>query len=251
MLSLAACASQSRPGATSDAADPLEGWNRGVYAVNKGLDNVLMKPVAKAYRAAVPQPIRDRVHNGLENLDLPLVFANQILQGEWKYSGQTMFRFLVNSTLGLAGIHDIASAAGMPKSQGGDFGQTLAVWGVQSGPYLMLPLFGPSTVRDAVGLGVDTVADPWPPVIRAANDRYIWLTYVRFGAEAVDGRERALDQLDAIERTSVDEYATLRSLYLQHREAEIQRTDQKPGGTGSPFEGSDFDAPAGSTAPSQ
>lgn len=240
---LAGCATDpSKVGTTANAGDPWEGFNRKVYAVNTGLDTVVMKPVAKGYRFVVPAPMRDYIHNALDNLNEPVVFMNQVLQGQFKYAGTTFLRFVANSTFGVGGINDFASIIGF-KGHSGDFGQTLAVYGVNSGPYLMLPLFGPSTVRDGIGMGVDTVADPWNYVI---SKNIQWVTYARFGLTAVDARERALDQLDEINRTSIDPYASIRSLYLQHRDAEVRRLDNSAAGA-SPVDGSEFDLPPATT----
>lgn len=225
-------------GVTANAPDTFEGFNRKVYAVNHALDMVLLKPLAQAYRGVVPVQVRVRVHNMLNNLDEPVVFLNQVLQGQLHYAGYTFVRFVGNSTFGVAGMNDLATPLGILEHSG-DFGQTLAVYGFNSGAYLYLPLFGPSTVRDGVGQGVDTVSSPWGYL---TPTHYSWVTYTHLGVQAVDARERALERIDALERSSIDPYASLRSLYLQYRDAEVRRIDQSDAAT-SPVNGDDFDLP--------
>jgi len=223
-------------GTTADADDPFESFNRKVYAINHVIDTYSLKPVAQGYRAVVPAPVRDRVHNVLDNLDQPVIFLNQVLQGQFRYAGFTALRFVSNSTFGLGGLNDFATLLGFPEHSG-DFGQTLATYGVNSGPYLYLPLFGPNTVRDGAGMGVDIAASPWGYL---TPSDLAWLSYAHLGMRAVDARERALDKLDAIERSSLDPYASLRSLYLQYRDAEVRRAETSGA---APINGDDFDVP--------
>lgn len=199
--------------------DPLEPFNRGVFAVNHNLDIYAFKPAAEAYRAVVPKFGRERIHNVVTNLNSPLIFVNDLLQGEFDRAVQTLFRAAINSTIGLLGIHDVASEAGIPPHEE-DLGQTMAVWGVGEGPFLMLPIFGPSNPRDAVGLVAEFFADPFD--IHMKNINREWISYTRAGVSGLDKREGLLDTLDEIERTSLDYYASLRSLYRQHRAAEIK-----------------------------
>ena len=199
--------------------DPLEPMNRAVFDFNRTLDTYAIKPAAKGYRAAVPKFGRDRIHNVLTNLDSPLIFANDLLQGEADRAVQTLFRAMINTSFGLLGYADVAAEAGIPAHEE-DFGQTLAVWGVGEGPFLMLPLFGPSNPRDTTGLVVEFFADPFD--IGMANMGREWISYTRFGMTGLDKRESLLDTLDEIERTSLDYYASLRSLYRQHRASEIK-----------------------------
>ncbi len=140
--------------------DPLEPMNRTIFDVNDFLDRLLIRPLTELYRFTVPDYLRDRVANVLSNMGEPVVFANNMMQGEVSNAGTTAGRFLVNTTIGAAGIFEVAADWDMPK-QRGDFGQTLSTWGVKGGPYLVLPLFGPSNFRDAIGLGVDMVTSPW------------------------------------------------------------------------------------------
>lgn len=198
--------------------DPIEPANRIIFAFNRALDAAILKPLAKIYRDYTPKVFQDAVGNILANLRTPVVLANDVLQGESKRAGNTLARFAVNSTVGLGGIIDVASEMGLPR-HAEDFGQTLAVWGVPEGPYLMLPLFGPSNPRDLVGLVADFVSDPlnW----YAANTGQDFITYSRAGTTGVDARASHMKELDDLERTSLDYYAAIRSLYRQRRADEI------------------------------
>ena len=198
--------------------DPLEPLNRKIFALNLALDHAVFRPVAKAYVFVVPEDGRTAVHNVLDNLKEPTVFFDNILQGEFKRAGITLGRFAMNSTVGLAGIFDIATRNGIER-QPADFGQTLYVWGIKSGPYLILPVFGPSNPRDAIGQGVDSYADPFTVW---ANDHGVTeLTTARLLVGGVDDRARVLDILDDLEKNSVDFYAQMRSLAQQNRAAEL------------------------------
>ncbi len=141
--------------------DPLEFVNRFTFAFNGALDTMVLQPAAATYRFLLPDPVQDGVRNAMRNIGAPVVFANDIFQGEWERAETTAMRFLINTTLGVAGIFDVAAEWGY-EYHDEDFGQTLAVWGVGEGFYLVLPLLGPSTARDTVGLVVDSFIDPWP-----------------------------------------------------------------------------------------
>src|SRR5579872_3529001 len=164
ILALAACATPpTDPAALAEfkeTNDPLEPLNREVFDINLFLDRNLLKPVAQAYVAVVPEFGRNAIEHFFYNLGEPVIFANDILQGEFKRADTVVGRFLFNSTFGLGGLLDLASEEGLER-QTGDFGQTLYSWGVPDGPYLVLPFFGPSNPRDGIGLGVDGYADPW------------------------------------------------------------------------------------------
>lgn len=201
--------------------DPLEPANRGILKFNQAVDSVLFKPVAKVYRAVVPSPARTAVHNVLSNLDSPFILINDALQGEGERAATTFARFFVNSTLGILGIFDVAGSDGLPYHSE-DFGQTMAVWGIPAGPYLVLPVLGPSSPRDAVGVGVGFVADP-VDIVLSNNDLEEW-SWARTGVGALDQRESLLDRLDDLERTSLDYYAALRSVYRQYRADEIKNS---------------------------
>lgn len=198
--------------------DPLEPLNRKVFALNQALDHAVFRPVAKAYVFIVPDDGRTAVHNVLDNLKEPTVFFDNLLQGEFKRAGLTLGRFAINSTVGWAGIFDIATRSGIER-QPADFGQTLYVWGIKSGPYLILPVFGPSNPRDAIGQGVDSYADPF--TIWANDHGVTELTTARLLAGGADDRAQVLDILDDLEKNSVDFYAQLRSLAQQNRAAEL------------------------------
>lgn len=228
MLSLSACAS------TEGANDPLEPANRMVHGVNQAVDHVFLRPVAYAYRDGMPEPIQERVSNGLSNLASPVVLANDLMQGEWDRAWTTFMRFLINSTWGLAGIHDIAAPMGFKRHEE-DFGQTLAVAGVDEGPYIVLPLLGPSNARDAVGRAVDWLMDPVR--ILAAGKNWDEFQMARTGLTIVDARAKLIDPINEIERSSLDTYVAMRSLYRQRREAEISN---QPGGY-SGVDGASFD----------
>lgn len=202
--------------------DPFEPLNRAVFQFNEVVDRAVLRPVAIGYRAVLPQGVRNGIRNFIDNLNAPVVLFNCVLQGEWQRAGDTTGRFMTNTILGLGGLIDVASEAGIPKHRE-DFGQTLAVWGVESGPYLVLPLFGSSSFRDGVGLGVDTAMDPFTTY---GED---WLygeyeeegPYWRIGLDTVDWRARNLEAIDDLRRSSIDFYAAVRSAYRQRRTAEI------------------------------
>lgn len=197
--------------------DPIEPFNRAVFSFNRGVDTVILKPLARIYRAT-PSAFQDGVNNVLANLRAPIVLMNDLLQGEFRRAEQTVGRFVVNSTVGIMGVADVAAEMGVPRHNE-DFGQTLAVWGAAEGPYLMLPLLGPSNPRDTVGLAVDFLADPvnlW-----ATNTDRDWILYSRTGMTAIDARARRYEEIDDLERNSLDFYAAVRSLYRQRRADEI------------------------------
>jgi len=214
-LLVAGCAASSTT--PPDPGDPLESWNRQVFAMNKGFDHAVLKPTAEAYVTVVPEPARDGVHNFLDNLDSPITFANDLLQGEVGLAGDTVGRFGLNSTLGLGGLIDVASPAGIPYHSA-DFGQTLGVWGVGDEPYLVLPLLGPNNPRDLTGRVADTFMDPL--MYLGIRDYTFW-AIGRGGVDILDERARNIDTLNDLEQSSVDEYASTRSLYRQYRKAHI------------------------------
>jgi phospholipid-binding lipoprotein MlaA len=203
--------------------DPLEPMNRAIFTFNTTLDRWTLKPVAKGYRAAIPKPVRDRIHDFLHNMNGPYTFANDVLQGSPDRAAQTMIRFMINTTAGLGGMFDVVGSTGGPRYHEEDFGQTLAVWGAGEGPYLMLPFFGPSNPRDAVGRGVGMVADPTDIAIGIASTA---ATYGRMGGDLLDTRTVLLDPLDDLEKSSLDFYAAVRSLYRQRRISDINNKDR-------------------------
>ena len=204
--------------------DPLEGLNRGIFEFNLVVDRYLIKPVAQAYRA-LPQPAQDSVRSFLRNLRTPLVVANDVLQGDMDRAGTTISRFLVNTTVGILGLFDVASNLGIPYHDE-DLGQTLAVWGVGEGFYIMLPVLGPSNPRDLVGMVGEFYADPLN--IHLRNEDLDYLIYTRAGLRGIDARARSIEVLDELERTSLDYYAAIRSLYRQQRDNEIRNSKSEP-----------------------
>ncbi len=199
--------------------DPLEPMNRRIFAVNLFLDKVLIKPVALGYRHVVPQKGRDAIHHFLMNLDEPVIMVNEILQGRLADATATADRTIVNTTFGFAGFVDVASQNNMPKKKA-DFGQTLYVWGIHDGPFLMLPLFGPTNPRDGLGMGADIYLDPIRYVARANHYPTAFSTG-RTVVNGIDLRERNIETMNELEHEAVDFYASLRSLYRQNRAAEL------------------------------
>ena len=198
-----------------EANDPLEPWNRGVLEFNRGFDDFVLRPIAIVYRHILPDVVRERIHLFLMNLRTPVILANDLMQGEPERAGETLERFVINSTVGVGGLFDVAAEWGLePHNE--DFGQTLAVWGAGEGPYLMLPFFGPSNPRDATGIAVDLFLDPLNYLL---DDKYL---LARFGTRVVDERERHIEDLDNLEATTIDFYAALRSLYRQYRDNEVR-----------------------------
>jgi phospholipid-binding lipoprotein MlaA len=222
MLAITACSSipENDPEAAAEYRkinDPVEKANRFIFKFNQGVDNVVLKPVTGIYRI-LPKFVRNGFHNFFHNLKTPVILANDILQGEPVRAGNTLTRFVINTTIGIGGVRDQASSWGIgPHSE--DFGQTLAVWGVEEGPYLMLPILGPSNPRDAIGKVVDYLVDPitwW-----ARNTDEDWVPITRTVVNAIDTRDRLWDALEGLEKSSIDYYAAVRSLYRQQRNSEI------------------------------
>lgn len=217
LIAVSGCSSQES--SYGQINDPAENINRKIFAFNDALDTAIMRPIAKSYRWAVPQPIRMNVRNFLRNLKTPVIMGNELLQGDVEgFAGATM-RGLINTTFGFGGIADVAGSAGIPYEPE-DFGQTLAVWGLDHGAYMMIPLMGPSSLRDATGLAVDTFADPLRMWARNTDNEGWW--YARVAAQALDSREELLDVLDGMKRDSIDYYAAMRSSYVQRREALVR-----------------------------
>jgi phospholipid-binding lipoprotein MlaA len=217
---LAGCASDdASPTSASAANDPYESTNRQVFAFNQKVDQYVFLPGAKAYNTVVPEPAREGLHNFLVNLDLPVTFANDVLQGDLNRAGQTLGRFGVNSTIGFGGILDPATAFGMPYHKS-DFGITLGTWGVGEGPYLVLPVLGSDPPRDAAGQVVDIFLDPFTYV--KIRDHFYWSAGREFFS-VLDLRARNIDTVESLERSSIDYYASVRSLYRQNRNNMINK----------------------------
>ncbi|MCB1551374.1 MAG: VacJ family lipoprotein [Alphaproteobacteria bacterium] len=215
---LSACASSEYGG----VSDPIEGVNRGIFKFNDAVDQAVLKPVAEGYRAVVPSPARTGVRNALRNLKTPTTLANNLLQADLTGAGDTLTRFFANTLFGFGGLVDVAGMEGVNYREE-DFGQTLGVWGAGHGPYLVLPLLGPSSVRDTTGLLVDGYTDPvrlW----LVNTDREGWY-YGRVVVTSVDKREALLDVLSDLKKNSVDYYAAMRSAYIQKRDAQVRGND--------------------------
>lgn len=202
--------------AVNEINDPLEKSNRTIFKFNNAIDHAVIHPIAKGYRKVAPQPVRTGLRNFLRNLKSPMTFANQLLQGDVEGAGEALVRTVVNSTVGLAGLIDVAAMHGLEYEQE-DFGQTLGVWGVGHGPYVVVPILGPSSVRDYAGYFVDAYADPlrwW--LFNTDNEGWF---YAKVGADYLDLRESLVDVLEDLEKSSIDYYAAVRSTYYQRREA--------------------------------
>ena len=249
---LAGCATVP-PNAGQDPRDPLESFNRQVFEFNEGLDKVVLKPLAQVYDKVLPVPVQDCLSNGFSNLREPSNALNNLLQGKGAAAASDVCRFAVNTTVGLLGCFDVASNMGLEKHRE-DFGQTLGVWGVGNGPFLVLPLFGPSTIRDTAGLGVETVLDVnfWLENVSVRN--------IIFGVRTVSFRAELLKADDLISGAALDKYTFIRDGYLQRRrnlvydgnpprekdledEEEAPKAGEGKGSSGPPPGGSDVKPP--------
>ncbi len=201
--------------------DPIEGINRAVFGFNNVADRVILEPVAKGYKK-LPTPIQSGLGNFIKNLKLPLVAVNQLLQGQGKNAVESTGRFFVNSTIGIFGLIDVADNIGLEQKEE-DFGQTLATWGVGDGFYVVLPLFGPSNLRDTAGMVMTMMTDPVNAY--ATSQGEAWAIPVRTAVNAVDQRSKIIDEVNALRDNSVDYYAAVRSSYYQNRKAAIMNTD--------------------------
>jgi len=224
MAVLAGCSTVRSP----DSRDPWEGMNRATFEFNDGFDKVLMRPVAEGYRFILPSPARNAVTNFFSNLNDPWVALNQLMQGKMERAIDDLGRFVWNSTFGLLGLIDVASDMGLAKHKE-DFGQTLAVWGVDFGPYFVLPILGPSSVRDASGTVVDAFAYlPWQIPKWADFDHRVTWQWSLTGLDLVQARANLLDATDLLEQAALDRYAFLRNAYFQRRRNLIYDGDPPP-----------------------
>ena len=204
--------------------DCFEGLNRSTFALNQGLDKVIFKPIAKGYRT-LPSPVRTGTSNVLVNLSSLITIPNNILQGELKTAGVNTGRFIINTTVGILGIFNVAEKMGFSKYEKEDYGQTLGVWGLGAGCYLVLPVLGPSTVRDTAGSFINVMGgDPYYNISTHGNNQYLdksdyMLTKT---LTAVDFRSKTIDSFDNLEKNSMDFYASVKSLYLQDRQRKIR-----------------------------
>jgi len=203
--------------------DPLEPVNRAIFSFNNFADKIILEPAAKGYKK-LPSPIQSGIGNFLNNLKLPLVVVNQLLQGQGKNAAESSGRFIVNSTAGLFGLIDVAEKIGLEQKQE-DFGQTLATWGVGDGFYIVLPIFGPSNVRDTAGMVLTYTTDPINAY--AVREGEAWLLPLRTATNAIDQRSKIIDEVNALRNNSIDYYAAVRSSYYQNRKAAILNLDDK------------------------
>ncbi len=219
-IGLGACAStqNAEPGTIQD---PYEGFNRQMFAFNTGVDKYALGPAANVYETVTPEFGRDRVGDFLHNLKSPVIFVNDVLQGEGDRAGDTFARFLVNTTVGVAGLWDVAGYNGMEK-HAEDFGQTLAVWGVDSGPFLVLPLVGPTTPRDLFGSGIDRALDPltWTEF----DNNPDLDDHIAIGRSVLGGLNARVALDDEIKQLNAqpEPYIALRRIYSSQRQAEIR-----------------------------
>ena len=216
-------------GQEKDVRDCFEKINRATFAFNMTLDKVLFRPVATGYRK-LPSPIRTGTSNALNNLSNLVTIPNNILQGDFLAAGNNSIRFIINTTIGIVGIFDPANALGFEKLEKEDFGQTFGTMGIGEGCYLVLPVIGPSTVRDAVGSLVSmTGGDAWFNITVKNDTQYFKESDYYFSklSEGIDFRAKNLESFNSLEKTSVDFYATVRSLYLQDRARKIKNLKVK------------------------
>ena len=210
-----------------EVKDCFEGLNRATFSLNQGLDKVIFKPVAKGYRK-LPSPIRSGTSNALENISSLITIPNNILQGEFRKAGVNTGRFVINTTVGILGIFDVAAKMDFPEYEREDYGQTFGAWGIGAGCYVVLPVIGPSTVRDAFGSFVNVLGgDPYYNASVHGNNQYldkdIYMTTKI--VSGIDFRAKNLESIDNLEKNSMDFYASVRSLYLQDRQQKIRNSD--------------------------
>jgi len=213
------------------ANECFEKFSRGTLKFNQGLDRVIFKPIAKGYRA-LPVPVRSGTANFVGNLRSLLTFTNNLLQGDFRGAGNTAGRFTINTTVGILGIFDPASKMGFEKKSREDFGQTLGVWGADTGCYFVLPVLGPTTTRDAFGLVGNIFIDPVYHLthnsetdVIVGNENLSEHNYYYYkGTDAVDFRSKNIESIDSLEKNSIDFYASVKSLYLQNRAQKISNS---------------------------
>ena len=221
-----------KSGSTGTTTECFEGFSRAMFKFNHALDSVIFEPVAKGYRA-LPVPIRKGTGNVIDNLRSLLTLSNNLLQGDFRKAGNTAGRFAINTTVVVLGVWDPASALGLQEHGKEDFGQTMGVWGADSGCYFVLPVLGPTTTRDAVGLVGNIFLDPVYQITHnteisngvVGNSNYSEHNYFYYrGTGAVDFRAKNIESFDSLEKNSIDLYASLKSLYLQDRNKKIKNS---------------------------
>ena len=207
--------------------DCFEGLNRATFSLNQGLDKAIFKPVAKGYRK-LPPSVRTGTSNVLINLSSLVTIPNNILQGELKTAGVNVGRFIVNTTVGILGIYNVAESMGFSDYEKEDYGQTLGKWGVGAGCYVVLPVIGPSTVRDTFGSFINVIGgDPYYNASTHGNNEYLSdsLYVKKTIVSGVDFRAKNLESIDNLKKNSMDFYASVRSLYLQDRQQKIRNSN--------------------------
>ena len=231
ILSSVICLPQLAANEKYTANECFEKFSRGTLKFNQGLDKAVFKPIAKGYRA-LPVPIRVGTSNFVGNLRSLLTFTNNLLQGDFRGAGNTAGRFTINTTVGILGIFDPASKMGFEKRSREDFGQTLGVWGSGTGCYFVLPVLGPTTTRDTIGLVGNVFIDPIYHLthnsetdIVVGNENLSEHNYYYYkGTDAVDFRSKNIESIDSLEKNSIDFYASVKSLYLQNRAQKISNS---------------------------
>ena len=206
--------------------DCFENLNRATFSLNQSLDTLVFEPVAKAYRN-LPSSVRGGTSNALINLSSLITIPNNVLQGEFKEAGVNTGRFVINSTLGILGIFDVADKMKFPEYEKEDYGQTLGVWGVGAGCYVVLPVLGPSTIRDTAGSFINVLGgDPWYNASTHGNNEFLTKSdfMITKTLTGIDFRAKNLDSFENLEKNSMDFYASVRSLYLQDRQRKIANT---------------------------
>lgn len=224
--------SSAQAQSTADISDPFEPVNRGIFEFNEVVDKGILEPTARGYRMIVPSPARTGIGNFLSNLKSPTDLMNELLQGDLDGAGNVLLRAIINTMVGAGGLFDVAGAEGITADDE-DFGQTLATWGVGHGPYLMVPVLGPSSVRDLAGRSLDVYVDPvrlW--LFDTENESWY---YAKSLVSVIDTREELLETIDDLRANSIDYYATLRSVYAQRRAALVRDDDPATAATSADF----------------
>lgn len=216
--------------------DPLEEQNRRVFAFNEAIDDAFINPIVYGYQTVVPEPARKGVGNALQNIRTPTIFMNQVLQGDMEGAGTALLRGVINTIVGIGGIFDVAKYVGL-EHEHEDFGQTLAKWGVDHGPYMVVPVVGPSSARDYVGIFVDSYADPLRWYLFNVDKEGIY--FGKLGADYLNLRSDLIAILEDLEKSSIDYYAAMRSTYYQRRQALVN--DQDPDASGYATDIPDYD----------
>lgn len=218
-------------------SDPFEEANRKVFKFNAAVDDAVINPIVKGYKAVVPSPARTGIDNALRNLRSPTTFANQVLQGDLKGAGDVFVRAVINTFVGLGGLFDVAGNEGI-EYEIEDFGQTLGKWGVGHGPYMVVPIIGPSSARDYAGFFIDSYADPLRWYLFNTDEEGIY--YGKLGVEYLSLRTSLIGVLEDLEESSIDYYAATRSAYYQRREALLNDEDPEKATAPSIPDYSDF-----------